>query len=221
MFRFLLLILIPVLASSEENFQNMIQKIMTTIKQEKNGIQNSSLSNIQNPFFTEPLKTSSDIQTSKCFDFDIKTATKIEFQRIPNIDRFIAHKIIEFRKTHLVSRPEDLIYVIGFTVKKVDSIRNYINKYKCKIKKVKTKKVAKKKRKKRVAKKYIPKLKIQIIFNSRVKILNRWYKVGDKIHRFKIDKVEPESITLSKGSTTKKIFVTRKKNLLHLFAESE
>ena len=210
MYKFLLF-LIPLFAISEENFQNMIQKIMKTIQQEKSGIQDSSLSNIQNPFFIKPLKTSSDIQTN-CFDFDIKTATKNEFLKIPNIDRFIANKIILYRKTHLVSRPEDLIYVIGFTVKKVNSIRNYIDKKKCIIKKeVVKKKVFRKKYKRKIAKKRFQKLKIQIIFNSKVKILNRWYKVGDKIQNYKISKITSNSVILAKGSKEKILSLFTKK----------
>jgi len=208
----ILIFLMPLFAISEENFQNKIQNIMTTIQQKKGGIQDSSLSNIINPFFTQTLKTSSDIKKSRCFDFDIQTATKSEFQAIQYIDRFIATKIIEYRENHLVSRPEDLIYILGFTVQKVDAIREYISKNKCKIKKKRIiqKKEVVKKYIKKFKKRYVPKLKIQIIFNSKVKISNNWYQLGEKIRSYKISQIHSDYIILKKGSTEKKLSLVRK-----------
>ena len=196
-----------------DEFVNEIESIISEIKTPREGIKPTLLNNITNPFIRH--EGSEEFQKVNrkptCGQFNLKYATQYDFRQIPNIDSFYAKKIIEYKNKNGLSSIDDLKNVPYLQKHQIESIRIYIKDNKCPVK-IKTKQIIVKR------KKYIPPLKLSIIFNQRAKILNHWYKIGDKIRGYTISKISENSVILKIGNRkqvlkipklhSKKIFIS-------------
>lgn len=138
---------------------------------------------ILSPFL---IKEREVIDSGVCNPFDLTKATKDEFHHIDGIDRFLAKNIVSFREKNGLNSIEDLHKIRGVGEIEFKQIKNYILKSRECLKPKVEKRVEKK-----IAKKVVrrAKLKVQMIFNNRAKISNRWYKKGDLLRGYKIEEI--------------------------------
>lgn len=209
----LILLIITTLTTLLPNtFIENVNNLTVKIESKRDGISKSSI-NIYNPFFEETILVKHDFE-KKCISFDFQNATKEDFTKIKGIDRYLAKNIIMYRQTHGLKYISDFKRVRGIGEKKFLSIKTYVNDSLTCLTHAEQKKYKEKTVKpKNIIKIPPPKLKVEIIFNSRVKILGKWYKVGDFIRSYRIQIIRKNYIKLKKRNSNRTLKLFQEKRM--------
>ena len=198
---------------SDTSFQDRINDYIEKIQSPRVGVKEMKLSMIENPFFIGELKEQNkDIEiVEKCNPFNIKTASKQEFAKIEHIDKFTAQKIIEYREEFSLNRTSDLLKVYGMIPLKFSSIDHYIKKSRlCLIKKVEeTEEISE--NEPIIQREVIPDLNLQVIFNRKAKISDRWYGIGDSVRNYILIRVESDTVYMQDGKQEKILKLSKPK----------
>jgi len=195
-----------ILLISKSSFQEDIKNLVNSIQSPRDGIASSSLLAIENPFFTGK-EENIPSEVINCSSFNIKTATKEDWIKIPKIDTYTATNIIRYRSKNGLENISELNQIFGIGDKRLKSIKQYIEEfYSC----VKTEKIVKQVVFKKTTRIFRP-LKLQIIVNSKAKISNMWFKVGDKIRNYRVEKIGSDSVKISNSFSQKILKFSKRK----------
>ena len=203
---------------SETNFSHLVKSLTEEITKPKGATSQISLSNIS-PFLEEENVEFENL--GDCNPFNIKTATKEDFYRIEWIDRFLAKNIILYRERYGLYSVDELRNVKGMNEIIFHKIKNFIFQSRECLKKEKPKPKPKTTQKVKRKRPKLPKLKLQIVFNDRVKILNQWYKKGDRVRGYIISQIGTDSVLLHKRGLKKKLTIYQKSKPKKIFIDIE
>jgi hypothetical protein len=211
------------LANNSNEFSLKLKEIMNGIENHRESIQDNKFNNIHCPFILEINSPAPQIEIEKkgqCNRFEMQTATKEQFMEISGIDRRLARVIVGYRNDIGFKKSDDLKKISGMNDIIFQAIVNKIRESENCFKELEDSKMAfeiqsnnsesiqKKSEIKTIIEDNNPML--EMIFDDRVKISDKWYRVGDEVGNNKIVEIGFDSIKLkAKGGDLKEIQISQ------------